>query len=391
VKVIHIAPTPFFANRGCHIRIRNEIDALARKGVEVILCTYGLGNDVQGIDTRRIVSIPGYNQTSAGFSPYKFIADLLLFFLVLKTAWKEKPDVLHGHLHEGALLGWAVKVVLFWRKIPVIMDMQGSLSGELTAYGVFKSFPFILQCFFFLEKIICLLPEAILCSSENSLDFLITKCGVTKNKGAVLADVVPDVFFQEQDSADFKKKYGVPADKHIVIYTGSLLEGKGIDTLLAAMGTVLSARNDVFFILVGYPTEAAEQYIQESGFEESCLVVGEVAYDELASWLSVAQLAVDPKGEISGEASGKILHYMASALPVVCFDTVNNRKYLGENAFFAQPGSADDLAEMIEKGVQEQSLATVFAERGKEKVKASYSLGALAEKLNNHYKNLTIS
>ena len=30
--VLHIAPTPFFADRGCHIRIRNEIEALRREG-----------------------------------------------------------------------------------------------------------------------------------------------------------------------------------------------------------------------------------------------------------------------------------------------------------------------------------------------------------------------
>lgn len=117
MKIIHIAPTPFFANRGCHIRIRNEIDGLLQRGEDVVLCTYGLGNDVGDIDIRRIVAIPGYTRTEAGFSPFKFIADFLLFFLVLYTAWQEKPDVLHGHLHEGAFIGWAVKTVLFWRRI----------------------------------------------------------------------------------------------------------------------------------------------------------------------------------------------------------------------------------------------------------------------------------
>ena len=50
---LHIAPTPFFADRGCHIRIRNEIEALRDSGVRVILCTYPLGADQEGIDIRR--------------------------------------------------------------------------------------------------------------------------------------------------------------------------------------------------------------------------------------------------------------------------------------------------------------------------------------------------
>ncbi len=385
VKVLHIAPTPFFSNRGCHIRIRNEIDGLTEKGTRIVLCTYGLGKDVEGIDIRRIPSIPGYKQTKAGFSPYKFLADFLLFFLVLKTAWREKPDIFHGHLHEGALIGWAVKTLFFWRRIPLLMDMQGSLSGELEAYGVFKKFPFILRWFFFLEKMICAFPTVILCSSENCYNFLVTKCAVPDNKGSVLIDVVPDSFFDPCDSSDLREKYSLPDDKKIIIYTGSLLHGKGVDFLLEAMKELVAKRDDLFFILVGYPVEDVESYVQKTGLEKHCLVAGEVAYDDLALWLSVAQLAVDPKADSSGEASGKILHYMASGLPVVCFDTVNNRKYLNKHAFFAKNTSSVDLGVMIEKGVDDTVSAALFAEKGREKVKKEYSLGAAAESLHALY------
>ena len=155
VKIIHIAPTPFFADRGCHIRIRNEIESLTGHPVRVILCTYHLGNNVDGIDIRRISRIPGYHKLDAGYSPFKFPADILLFFLVLKTCLREKPDLLHGHLHEGALIGWAVKTILFWQGLPLIMDMQGSLSGELTSYGTVKSGGLLKRIIVRVETMIC--------------------------------------------------------------------------------------------------------------------------------------------------------------------------------------------------------------------------------------------
>ena len=388
MKIIHIAPTPFFANRGCHIRIRNEIDGLLQRGEKVILCTYGLGNDVEHIDTRRIVSIPGYTQTKAGFSPFKFLADFLLFFLVLQTTWKEKPDVLHGHLHEGALIGWAVKTVLFWRRIPLLMDMQGSLSGELAAYGVFDTFPFLLRLFYWVEKIICYFPRYIICSSQKSVQFLQEKCGVKQERIALFEDVVPDIFFQEHESGGRRQACGIPDDKKVVIYTGSFLSGKGIDLFLEAMAILLSKRKDLFFLYIGYPREQVESFIAANGYEESCLVAGEVAYDDLASWLSLADLAVDPKEEESGEASGKILHYMASSLPVVCFDTVNNRNYLGDNGFFAATGSVSSLAAMIERGVEEAETARNFGLLGREKVREQYSLQASSANLVKYYQNL---
>ena len=388
MKIIHIAPTPFFANRGCHIRIRNEIDGLLQRGEDIILCTYGLGNDVGDIDIRRIVSIPGYTRTEAGFSPYKFIADFLLFFLVLYTAWQEKPDVLHGHLHEGAFIGWAVKTVLFWRRIPLLMDMQGSLSGELSAYGVFRSFPVILRLFYYIEKIICSFPQRILCSSQKSVEFLVKECGVKEDKIILFEDVVPDIFFQECDGTALREQYEIPTDKSIVLYSGSFLAGKGITHLLEAITLILSRNRDLFFLFIGYPKEIVEEYVRKNSHEEFFLVTGEVPYDELASWLSLGHLAVDPKEEESGEASGKILHYMACGLAVVCFETVNNHRYLDENGFFAKSGSAADLAAMIERGARESEIARNYGQAGRNKAKNAYSLHSASGNLITYYQNL---
>ena len=388
MKILHIAPTPFFSNRGCHIRIRNEIDGLLQMNVDVILCTYGLGHDVKDIDIRRIAPIPGYTQTKAGFSPFKFIADFLLFFLVLYTAWRERPDVLHGHLHEGAFIGWGVKTVLFWRRMVLLMDMQGSLSGELSAYGVFQSFPVLLRLFYYLEKIICCFPQCILCSSQKSVEFLVSECKVKKDKIILFEDVVSDIFFQGYHGKKLREQYEIATDKTIIIYTGSLLPGKGINHLLEAATFLLSKDMDLFFLIVGYPIEIVEKYIHENGHEDSFLVTGEVPYDELAWWLALGHMAVDPKEEGSGEASGKILHYMACGLPVVCFDTVNNRNYLGDNAFFAKIGSAADMANMIEEGVRESEVCRNYGQAGREKAQAAYSLHSASENLINYYQKL---
>jgi len=53
------------------------------------------------------------------------------------------------------------------------------------------------------------------------------------------------------------------------------------------------------------PQGTVEQYIQRSSLEDCCLVAGEVSYDDLPSWLSVAQLAVDPKGKIRARQAAR--------------------------------------------------------------------------------------
>lgn len=99
-----VAPTPFFADRGCHARIYEEALALLRLGHKVKVVTYHLGKDKDNLDVYRIVKIPWYKKLSAGPSWHKIYLDILLFFKALKVQRSFKADILHGHLHEGAMI-----------------------------------------------------------------------------------------------------------------------------------------------------------------------------------------------------------------------------------------------------------------------------------------------
>lgn len=383
--ILHVGPTPFFSNRGCHIRILNEINGITASGRRVILCTYGLGSDVDGIDVRRIWKIPGYRKTDAGFSIFKPLADILLFFLVLKVVWQERVGIIHGHLHEGGLIGWSVKTVLFWRRISLITDIQGSLSGELRSYGTFKKLPFMLSFFYFIERLICMMPDKIVCSSEASLEFLITNCRVDRRKIELVGDVVPDVFFETVDMQEQRYRLGIPGEKRIVMYSGSLLAGKGVDLLLYALKDVLSDNTDCHFVLIGYPKGWVEEAVAVAGVNDRVTLPGEVAYAELADWLGCADIAIDPKPAGSGEASGKILHYMAAGLAVVCFDTGNNRQFLESDAFYAPESPSARLAETINLALTDEETRRKYGASCRNRARNRFSIGSVGAQLHRIY------
>jgi len=383
--ILHIAPTPFFADRGCHIRIRNEIESLKDYPYQIVVCTYPIGRDVNGIDSRRTWSIPGYHKLDTGFSPYRFIADFLLFFLTLKTAWQERPALLHCHLHEGALIGWAVKICLFWRKMPVIMDMQGSLSGELAAYKTFDSLPLILSFFKGVEQLICWLPDFFICSSWQSSNCLEQDFKVAPDKILLVQDIVPDSVFGVAAIRTREERDHTAAGRKVVLYTGSLLPGKGVQHVLEAMKQLCSRRNDLYFILVGYPLEDCRHYVQENKLAEFCLLPGQVNYQELADWLLRGDIALEPKEGDSGEASGKLLHYMAAGLPVVCFDTGNNRKMLGSAGYFARNCDGTGLAQGIEDALADMDKARQRGNEGCERARRHHSFAAVGQLLNRLY------
>ncbi len=52
IKVLNIVPTPFFADRGCHMRILGEMAALKNNNYYNIIVTYHNGRDLKGLDIK---------------------------------------------------------------------------------------------------------------------------------------------------------------------------------------------------------------------------------------------------------------------------------------------------------------------------------------------------
>jgi glycosyltransferase involved in cell wall biosynthesis len=384
--VVHIAPTPFFANRGCHIRIENEIRALSVHPYRIVVVTYHHGRDPKGIDIRRIAPIPGYTKTEAGYSPFKFLADILLFFKVLSVCRKERPIVLHGHLHEGALIGWAVRSCLIRPRPALILDMQGSLSGELSAYGAFSGKRWVLRVFEWIEGRICRMVDQVLCSSLNAFQCLkrFTRGRVSAE---ILADMVPDRFFEEPDRMTLRRRLGIDVGQNVLIYTGGLLPAKGLNELMEAVRILLETHGDLVCILAGYPTDRVRETAHRYGWADRCRIPGEISYDVLSDWLGAADVAIDPKPDGGAqEASGKIVHYMASGIPVVCFDSPSNRTLLGDAGYYADKAHGPlGLVRAVEKVFSDTETARKKGRLGKQRAQEIVSPGAVGKRLADVY------
>ena len=98
---------------------------LQRLGHQVTIATYHSGNPVPGLDIRRTFSIPWRRDYVVGSSRHKIAFDALLGLKTLQLLAQERFDVVHAHLHEGALIG-LVAGRLFGR--PVVFDFQGSMT-----------------------------------------------------------------------------------------------------------------------------------------------------------------------------------------------------------------------------------------------------------------------
>ncbi|HIN11263.1 MAG TPA: hypothetical protein EYM63_06555, partial [Acidobacteria bacterium] len=135
-RVLVIAPTPFFGDRGCHVRILEEVRGLQARGADVLVATYATGNDVAGVRTARAPNVPGLRAPALGPSYGRPFLDTLLLGTTLRAARRFRPDIVHAHLHEGIAVGLiAARLV----GSPLVADLQGSLQSELVDHRFLRN------------------------------------------------------------------------------------------------------------------------------------------------------------------------------------------------------------------------------------------------------------
>ncbi|MEI7620961.1 MAG: glycosyltransferase family 4 protein [Candidatus Moraniibacteriota bacterium] len=394
MKILVIAPTPFFADRGTHIRILEEALALEKLGHQITIATYHIGSEIDAsirtnISVRRIRRLLfWYKKLEAGPDWQKIILDLMLIRKAFNLARTEKPDLIHGHLHEGVAIGWLVRTALFWRKIKLVADFHGSLTGEMVSHSYLRA-GLLKKIFSFLERLLNNLGDfAITSSQENTQEIRQSR---HDKKVETILDGASLAHFQNlPDKQALRKEFELPADKTIVIYAGAMIANKGIGYLLEAIPQVLAQTPDVFFVLAGFPAEIVTQFVTKRNLQNDVRIISPLNYFEMPKILTASDLAIDPKDSLTRQASGKILQYMAAGLPVVCFERPNNRAYLEQGGQYAKEISAQGLTEAV-LFLLENPQARMEKGRFNQLRVKDFSWDISAEKIEAIYKQIIIS
>lgn len=338
-----IAPTPYFADRGCHVRIYEEARALTKLGHEVCIVTYHLGRDMPGIRVVRIPNIPWYNKLEAGPSLHKPYLDILLLWKTLTEARSFRPHLIHAHLHEGALIGSVLKRLL---KIPLIFDYQGSLSGESLNHGFFKDTSMLKKLFQTMERFINRQADQIITSSGSGREELINGWGIAPERVTALIDGVDTEVFRPLSGSAARSELGIREDVKVVVYLGLFNSYQGIDLLLDVISLVKSKASDIQFLLMGFPETGYRIKATEMGIADVITFTGRLNYNLAPFFLSAGDIAVSPK-LAQTEANGKLFDYMACGLPTVVFDNEINHEILGEHGIYVEQGNASSFADAL--------------------------------------------
>lgn len=353
--ILMIAPTSFFADYGCHVRILEETRILEALGHRVTIATYHNGKGVPGVDIRRTVPIPWRSDYEVGSSRHKIAFDLLLGLKTLELLLRgwlrgDQYDVIHAHLHEGALLAHVLGKLF---GIPVVFDFQGSLTEEMIDHNFLRRESLIYRPMRRLEEWIDRTSRVIFTSSTEARRILLQQFQCTTTQVRALPDCVdtdnfrPAAMHDPQSLEHLRAELRLPEKAKVIVYLGLLAPYQGTDLLLEAMKRIISERSDVYLLLMGFPgIDVYRHKAARLGISAHVRLTGRIPYQDAPLYLALGDVAVAPKLSIT-ESAGKLLNYMGVGIPTVAFDTPVAREYLGSIGLLAQRGNVDDLASKL--------------------------------------------
>jgi glycosyltransferase involved in cell wall biosynthesis len=348
LRVLSIAPTSFFGDYGCHVRILEEARALKALGHDVAILTYFKGSDVPGFRIIRTLPTPWHADYEVGSSRHKFAFDALLGLRLARVLARNRFDLVHAHLHEGALIGSVVARP--WR-IPVCFDYQGSLTDEMTQHGFMRRDSRLAAGFWRrIERLANRLPAAIFTSTRRAADALRAEFP-SKPIWPLPDGVNTDEFRPDALAPDeryrMRASLGISPDDLAVVFLGLLARHQGIGSIIEAAALLKAAGRRVRWLVMGYPSVSAWQAeAAAAGVGGEVVFTGRVPYPAAPRMLALGDIAVAPKLSLS-EGSGKILNYMAAGLPTVAFETPAQVEYLGNLGVYAALGDARGLADQV--------------------------------------------
>ena len=369
-RILMVAPTSFFLDYGCHVRILEEARALQRLGHRVTIVTYYLGRDLPDLEIIRTRPTPWRADYEVGSSLHKIAFDVFLSWTGVKTVLERRFDLVHGHLHEGALIGYVLSRL---RGIPLVADFQGSMTSEMVDHRFLDPEKPWYRWLRLLEWRITHLPDAIVTSTQMTALLLEQEFDCARGRVYPVPDSVsldffrPDVLSPEA-IAEQRAALGISRGRPVVAYLGLLADYQGTPHLVRAAQLLKQRGIDAHFLIMGFPSvDHYREMAMELGIAERVTFTGKVPYENAPVNLALGDIAVAPKLSAT-EGAGKILNYMAMGLPTVAFDTPISREYLGKLGTYASPNGdpaalADAIAGLLQAPARCRDIGRKLRER----------------------------
>lgn len=375
LRILFLAPQPFFEVRGTPLAVLHFVRALAALGHHVDLLTFPQGEPapVEGVRHLRSLRLP-VGRVKAGPSLVKMILDVpFIVEAVLRLAFG-RYDVVHAVEEAAHLVAPFARLL----RMPLVVDVDSSIPDQLKYSGFSMGGPLVW------------LAEGLEGHALRHAAAVVTVCTSLTEGVRARVETVPIFQIEDPPLADREERphagqvealgreLGLSA-LPVILYSGNFESYQGVELLLDASPLVPGAQ---FLFMGGEPgeIESLRARARSLGCEDRCVFSGKRPPSELPAFLTLADVVVSPRSK-GGNTPFKIFTYLASGKPLVATRISTHTQLLNDELAFLAPPTAEGLAEGVRAALGDPEAARARAARGYDLVQREYSAKRHREKV----------
>jgi glycosyltransferase involved in cell wall biosynthesis len=379
VKILLLAPQPFFQARGTPIAVRLVLEFLSGRGHQVDVLTFHEGSDVEIPNCRivRIPRLPGIHNIRPGFSLKKVLCDLAMFFSCARLMHRTRYDLVHA-VEESAFIAAALQPLT---GVPYVYDMDSSLAEQMIdAYpGLTLIGPVLRRC-----------EGAAVRRSAGVLTVCATLQDIARNHapGTPVGRVEDTTLLPPGERANGAKHLppeteGAP----VALYVGNLERYQGIDLLLEGFRHTLDQMDQARLVIVGGRQDDIEHYGRRAsalGIGQAVHFLGPKPVSELGDLLREADVLVSPRLKGTNTPM-KIYSYLDSGTAVLATRLRTHTQVLSDRTAYLVDPEPFALGSGLAALLRDDSLREQLAAEAKDHVRREFTPEAARRKLESFY------
>lgn len=392
MKLLFLAPQPFYEERGTPIAVRLALTVLAERFKDdrvnsIDLLTYHLGAEVTipGVVVHRIPKIPFIKRVPPGISLAKLVCDAVFFIKFIQLlihARKSQYNLIHA-VEESAFFALISRVFF---GIPFIYDMDSSLSMQLTEkWWILRPFRPIFE----------MLEGAVIKRSLSVVPVCDALAEIAKSHGKLSPIILSDISLLEEtnDREDLRATLQISSSSILCLYSGNLERYQGIDLLIESFQKVIAEGIDAALVIIGGSKDDCAKYqarCRSLGLDTHVFVIGPRPVHQLYGYLMQADILVSPR-TLGNNTPMKIYSYLHSGKPLVATRLKTHTQVLNDSvALLAEPDSSHYSAGIIQLA-QNQPLRESLGQAALKLAEERYTFPAFKNCLNRIYDSLLVS
>ncbi|WP_281826335.1 glycosyltransferase family 4 protein [Jannaschia rubra] len=356
MRILVLAPQPFFVPRGTPIAVRALLQVLTGAGhaCDALVLAEGEDPQIDGCRIFRVPALPGTRNMPPGFSGKKVVADAGMMAAAIRRLRRDRYDLIIA-VEEAAFIAMALKPLF---GVPYVYDMDSSIPEQMD--DKFGLPPRVRRAI-----------AAVEARAARASIGAITCCRALQE---TVEGYAPGLPVQTLEDVTLIAEPGpMPDDclfpEPVVMYVGNLEGYQGMDLLIRGFARAVAGGAEGRLVVIG-GTEAHiaahRDLARDLGAGDRVTFLGPRPVERIGDYLRQATVVASPRTQ-GRNTPMKVYSYLDSGRPLLATRLPTHTQVLDDDiAMLVAPNEVDmarGLSELLADGALRDRLATAAAER----------------------------